>query len=85
MRTSFGRQISLPGLVVARMRQDRARLSQSTRPSEIERPKSREETPKLGSECEEACQRNRLMKMGCFGNRRNLHKYWRTTLRNRCI
>ncbi len=28
--------------------------------SKAERPKSREETPKLGSDCEEACHRNRI-------------------------
>ena len=50
-----------------------------------ERPKSREETPKLGSDCGEACQRNHLRTMSCFVHRRNLYEYNLSTLDRGCI
>jgi hypothetical protein len=59
--------------------------SNKERPSEIERPKSREETPKLGSNCDEACQRNHLVTMSCFDPRRNLYEYYVSTLTCACI
>jgi hypothetical protein len=50
-----------------------------------ERPKSREETPKLGNNCGEACQRNRIITMSRFGNHRNLYEYCVSTLERACI
>jgi hypothetical protein len=54
-------------------------------PSDTERPKSREETPKLGSGCEEACLHNRTVTMVWFGRVRNLHEYILSVFGNRCI
>ncbi len=50
-----------------------------------ERPKSREETPKLGYECDEACQRTRIETMSWFGGHRNLNAYCISTLVRACI
>ncbi len=50
-----------------------------------ERPKSREETPKLGSDCDEACQRDRTITMIRFGYHRNLYEYCASTLERACI
>jgi hypothetical protein len=41
---------------------------------DTERPKSREETPKLGSDCAEVNLHDRPTKMGWFDRTRNLHE-----------
>ena len=53
--------------------------------SKAERPKSREETPKLGNESGEACQRTRTITMSRFGVHRNLNAYCTSTLKGSCI
>jgi hypothetical protein len=61
------------------------RATHKERPSVTERPKSREETPKLGYESEEACQRDRQTKMIRFAPPRNLDAYCISTLDIGCI